>query len=129
MIGFLSKARVSRSGPIVSAASSMLAVRIALCLAAIWTIFALIAIETRSRIWAGATSMGGDVATLVQSAIAREFQTLDLSITSLATDSVDPTILSLPARLRDKALYDQSAQAPDIGRLIVLDRQGRVVAS
>ena len=110
-------------------ASGLLSLRIGLCLVAIWAIFGMIVFETRRNAWSDARTFGTDVATLVETAIAREFEVYDLSVVALAKDSTDATILALPEALRNKTLFDQSAEASDRGRLLVLDRDGRVIES
>ena len=110
-----------------SRAPLMLTLRIALCLAAMWTVFGMIVYETRRHAWSDATTFGTDVATLVETAIAREFEVYDLSLRALAEDSTNPAILALPEELKRKALFDHSAEASDLGHLLVLDRNGRVI--
>ena len=110
-------------------ASRLFSLRIALCLVAIWAIFGMIVFETRRHAWSDAKTFGTDVATLVETAIAREFEVYDLSLSALATDSANPAILALPEALKRKALFDHSAEASDLGRLLVLDRDGRVIES
>ena len=105
----------------------MLMVRIGLCLVAMWAIFGIIALETRRHAGVEAKRFATDVVTLVETGIARQFEVYDLSVQALAENSVDPGILALPADLKHKALYDQSAEASNLGRLFVLDREGRTI--
>ncbi len=109
--------------------SSTLTLRVAICLAALWAIFALIAVETRQHASVQAATFGTNVASLVETAIAREFETYDLSVQALAAASVDPTILALSPVLRRKVMFDQSADASNLGRLLVIDRDGRAIAA
>ena len=108
-------------------APSMLLLRVGLCLVAMWSIFGIIVYETRRHAGQDAKRFATDVVTLVETAIAREFETYDLSVRALADHSVDAGILALPEDLKRKALYDQSAEASNLGRLFVLDRDGRVI--
>ena len=108
-------------------APSMLTLRVGLCLLAMWAIFGMIVFETRRHAWSDAKTFGTDVATLVEAAITREFEVYDLSVEALATDSTDPALLALPEALKRKALFDHSAEASNLGPLLVLDRDGRVI--
>ena len=108
-------------------APSMLTLRIGLCLVAMWAIFGLILVETRWHTWSDAKIFGADVATLVEAAITQEFEVYNLSILTLAEDSLNPAIITLPEVLKNKALFDNSARVSDLGRLFVLDRDGRVI--
>ena len=110
-------------------APSMLTLRIGLCLVAMWAIFGLILCETRWHTWNDAKIFGADVATLVEATITREFELYDLSISALAEDSLNISITALPDFLRNKAPFNNSAGASDLGRLFVLDRDGRVIHS
>lgn len=110
-------------------APSMLMVRIGLCLVALWSIYGLIQLETRRHAWNEAAAVGANMATLVESAIAREIEVYDLSVRAAAIDASDPTILALPEPLRRKVLFDQSSEATMHGRMLVIDTIGHVVAA
>ena len=108
-------------------APQILPLRIGLCLVAMWVVFGMIVLETRRHVWSEAKTFGTDVATLVETAIAREFEVYDLSLVAVAENAADPAVLALPPALKRKAMFDYSAEASDLGRLLVLDRNGRVV--
>ena len=109
--------------------SQMLSLRIGLCLVAIWTIFGMIVLETRRYALSEAKTFETNVATLIETAIAREFEVYDLSLVALAANATDPAVLALPAALKRKTMFDYSAEASDLGRLLVLDRDGHVIES
>ena len=129
MTASIAKREDLNAGIVSRRASRLLALRIVLCLVAIWAIFGMIVFETRRDAWSDAKRFGADVATLVETAIAREIEVYDLSLAALAKNSSDPDILALPPALKQKTLFDQSAEASDLGRLLVLDRNGRVIES
>ena len=107
MTASIAKREDLNAGIVSSRASRLLALRIVLCLVAIWAIFGMIVFETRRHAWSDAKRFGTDVATLVEAAIAREIEVYDLSLAALAKNSTDPDILALPPSLKQKTLFDQ----------------------
>ncbi len=127
MTASFSERDVSIAGTVSQRASRLLSLRIGLCLVAIWAIFGLIVFETRRHAWSDAKTFGSDVATLIETAIAREFEVYDLTIRLAVADSSDPAVVALPSASRRKKLFEHSASASDLGRMLVLDRDGHVI--
>lgn len=118
---FLALEATSRSAP------AMLTFRIGLCLLCMWAVFGMIILETRRHAWSDATTFGTDVAMLVETAIAREFEIYDRSVRAAVEASTDPAVMALPSALKRKAMFEQSGSASDLGRVVVLDRSGRAI--
>ncbi len=108
---------------------SILMIRIGLCLLALWAIFVLIVFETRRHVWAEAGMAAGNLATLVESAITREFEVYDLSIQAASEASLDPSLLALPVAIRRQFVFDRSSNASKRGRVLVVDASGHVIQS
>jgi diguanylate cyclase (GGDEF)-like protein len=68
-----------------------------------------------------------NVATLVENDVARNIELFNLSLQSVLEGIKDPEVMSLPARLRQLALFDRSATAPGLGALVVLNKEGTII--
>ena len=115
------KARsLGRSGP-------LLAATIAFSLVSIWVVFGVIAYETYRSEWQGAALYSQNLATLIERDIARTIEIYDLSIKASSIDAENPEIMALRPDLRNRVLFDSSANASGLGTLIIVDKTGKVV--
>ncbi len=71
---------------------------------------------------------GQSVATAVAQGVGRDVELLDLSIRGVARQWGESDIRQLPPPLRDKVLFDNSMRAPGFGTVLVIDRDGIIVA-
>ena len=59
--------------------------------------------------------------------IDRNIELLDLSLRAVAEDPSEPDLAGLGPRVQDLMIYDRTAAGGDLGAILVLDRDGRVV--
>lgn len=69
-----------------------------------------------------------NVATLVEQAVARDIELYDLSLHAVRDGMRDPAVMAQSPYVRHIALFDRSTTAHGIGALVVLDRDGTIVA-
>ena len=99
-----------------------------LSLVAIWLVFAAILYESYSTEWRSATLFTSNVASLLEQDIARNIELYDLSLKSTVAAFEDPEVAKLPAALRQRVLFDRSANASGLGSTLLLDPTGAVIA-
>ncbi|MCY0385792.1 diguanylate cyclase [Robbsia sp. Bb-Pol-6] len=74
-----------------------------------------------------AIETSSNLLTIVQKDIERNVELYDLSLRAAADGTQDPTIMQLPARLRNQILFDASARASNLAGMFVLDRSGKLI--
>ena len=116
-----------QSGSRSAAGTTLMTLRLAACLAAMWAIFVGVAYQTYRAEWVNATLFGTNFAALIGQDIARTLEMYDLSIHALSDDASDPQVMAMEPRIRNKVLFDQSTNATGLGNLLVLDEAGKVV--
>ncbi|MDT7952561.1 MAG: sensor domain-containing diguanylate cyclase [Acetobacteraceae bacterium] len=84
-------------------------------------------LESRNDAWAQAERSAGSLLLALDRDIGRNISILDLSLTGLVKALVEPGIDQTSPAIRHHALFDRSATAEDLGSLLVLDPEGRVV--
>ncbi len=83
--------------------------------------------DMRQDTWNRAVTAENNLLQTLSQDIARNIELYDLSLQAVAERVADPDILRLSPRLQDFVLYDRSASAQDLGAILVLDRNGRVL--
>ena len=100
-----------------------------LSLAATWLVFAGVVYESYLNAWTSAGSFASSVKTLTSFDVARNLEFYNLSLQAAARGFADPEIWRLPTRVRQSALFDQAANASGFGSIMILDKDGRLLAS
>lgn len=59
--------------------------------------------------------------------VARNVELYDMSLQAVVEGLADPGLVGLSPRVQDLMLFDRSARASDLGGMLVLDRDGKVV--
>ncbi len=75
-----------------------------------------------------ATESSKNLSLAIQRDLERTIRSYDLSLRAVINGAGDPEIMSLPARLRNRVLFDHSATAPYFGTIVLLDANGKVLA-
>lgn len=95
---------------------------------AICAIFAVLMAEARDDARRRTEASGGNLATALAQDLARNIELLDLSVEAARDGWVNPQVRMLSPDLRQMIIFDQSAKAQYIDAILVLDRDGDVVA-
>ena len=97
-------------------------------LIAICAIFALLMAEARDDAHRRTEASSTNLATALAQDLARNIELLDLSVQAARDGWINPQIRTLSSDLRQLVMFDQSAKAQYIDAILVLDRDGDVVA-
>jgi hypothetical protein len=84
--------------------------------------------DLRRAGWDQAHSAATNLATAIQSEIARNVELYDLSLQGVVENRTEPEIGWVSPRVRNLLLFDRAATAKYMGAILLLDEQGRVVA-
>ena len=84
--------------------------------------------DLRRAGWDQAHSAATNLATAIQSEIARNVELYDLSLQGVVENRTEPEIGWISPRVRNLLLFDRAATAKYMGAILLLDEQGRVVA-
>lgn len=83
--------------------------------------------QMRSDTLASAKEAGANLALTLERSITRALQTHDLAVAGVVESLQDPSVMTLPPKLRQRALFDHAVHAEDVGSLLVADGEGTVV--
>ena len=95
---------------------------------AICAIFALLMAEARNEARQRTEASSANLATALAQDLDRNIELLDLSIQAARDGWLNPQIRTLSSDLRQLVMFDESAKAHYIDAILVLDREGDVVA-
>ena len=98
------------------------------CPIVIWLLFAGIVYESYLNEWRSAGVFTDNIKSLTSLDISRTIEQYDLSLKAAAQGFADASIWTLPPKIRQKVLFDQSANASGLGSIVILDNTGRLVA-
>ncbi len=101
---------------------SVIAVTVAFCAASAWTLY-----DLRQTTYAQAASGETNLLDALSQDIARNIEIYDLSLQGVVEGLAAPGLSDLTGRFQDLVLFDRAASAKDLGAILVLDRDGRVV--
>src|SRR3569833_1174724 len=88
--------------------------------------FALVAIGYYKVITEDAEKAAGNIASLLESSLARDFELYDLSIRAVVEGMQDREVMQEPPRVRQITLFDRSSSAKCLGALVALDAAGNI---
>ena len=118
----------TRLGKLAAGTSSFWLMSVAAaCLTAICAIVVMMLYSARLDIAKGAETAASNIAQAVTQDEKRNIELLDLSLQAVRDGVHDPDVMALPSKLRREVLFDRAATAKDLGALLVLDREGRVI--
>ncbi len=100
----------------------------ALVLLAICLVFTFVMAAWHRDVGRVLGASGESVAAAVAGEVDRNIELLDFSLRGIAEQWDQPDVRALPPRLRDRVLFDGALRAPGFGMVMVLDRDGRLVA-
>ena len=89
--------------------------------------FALVAIGYYKVITEDAEKAAGNIASLLESSLARDFELYDLSIRAVVEGMQDREVMQEPPRVRQITLFDRSSTAKGLGALVALDAAGNTI--
>ena len=92
---------------------------IAICGTILW--------EMRRSDWARAQQMAANLVATMEADIARNIELYDLSLQAVVDGMSRPDVAQLGPEVRQLVLFDRAATAKDLGSILVIDPQGRVV--
>lgn len=99
------------------------AVLVAICL-----VFTFVMAGWYRDVGRGLGASGESVAAAVAEEVDRNIELLDLALRALSQQWSKPDLQAMPTALRDRVLFDNAMRAPGFGNLLVLDRDGALVA-
>ena len=105
----------------------LLSACLALSMLSIWLVFAGIAYETYETAWRDANVFANDVEQLLENGIARDVEVYDLSLKALVENAANPELMALPSAIRRMALFNQAGNAPGMGAMLLVDKDGNVL--
>ncbi|WP_237477472.1 sensor domain-containing diguanylate cyclase [Lichenibacterium dinghuense] len=100
----------------------------ALVLLAICLVFTFVMAAWHRDVGRVLSASGDSIAAAVAGEVDRNIELLDFSLQGVAEQWDVPDVQALPPRLRDTVLFDGAMRAPGFGMMMVLDRDGRLVA-
>ncbi len=103
------------------------AATIALVVAGFCAASGLMLADLRRDTWDQAVTGERNIVAALAQDIDRNIELYDLSLRAVADGLSEPDLASLSPRVQDLMLFDRSATARDLGSMLVLDRDGRVV--
>lgn len=99
----------------------------AICIAAVWAIFAFVLIGSYRATEDLALQTSRSIGKLVEQDLTRNIELLDLSLQAVIEGVADPKMMALEPSLRQRALFDRSAEATGIGSILVINENGDIV--
>lgn len=113
-------AAARRTPRVIIASSVIVALAIyLLCAAVLW--------QEREDVWDNAQRDANNVAQLIERDVARNLQIYDLSLRGVVRGLAEPGFERLTPQVRQLVLFDNAAEAPQLGAMLVLDEKGNVV--
>ena len=85
--------------------------------------------DIRQEIWDRAVTGQSNLSRTLAQDIAHDIETYDLSLQAVVDGLANPALAGLAPHLQQELLYDRSTSGTDLGPILVLDRDGRVVRS
>ncbi len=101
---------------------SVAVLSVAFCAASASTLY-----DLRQTTYAQAVSSETNLLDALSQDIARNIEVYDLSLQGVVEGLAEPGVSNLTDRLQDMLLFDRAASAKDLGAILVLDRDGKVV--
>ncbi len=95
---------------------------VAFCAASASTLY-----DLRQTTYAQAVSSETNLLDALSQDIARNIEIYDLSLQGVVEGLAEPGLSDLTSRFKDLVLFDRAASAKDLGAILVLDRDGKVV--
>ena len=92
------------------------------CAASGWTLY-----DLRQSTYAQAVSSETNLLSALSQDITRNIEIYNLSLQAVVDGLSEPELSRLSPRLQDLVLFDRAASARDLGSILVLDRDGKVV--
>ncbi len=102
-------------------------VAVALVVAGFCAASALMLRDLRQDTWDQAVTGERNLVNVLVKDIDRNVELLDLSLRAVADGLLEPDLASLSPRVQDMILFDRSTTGRDLGAILVLDRDGKVV--
>lgn len=90
-------------------------------------VFAAIAFDSYRETLATNFEVAENIAALIERDIARNIELYDLSLQAVAESVRDPEVMALPPRLKQMAVFDRATNAPGLGAMVVLDKNGQII--
>ena len=85
--------------------------------------------DVKQEIWDRAVTGQSNLSRTLARDIAHDVEAYDLSLQAVVDGLADPALAGLAPHLQQALLYDRSIFGADLGAILVLDRDGRVVRS
>ncbi len=98
-------------------------------LIALCSIFVFVTLEARRDVGRGVATSAANLTAAVAHDVDRNIELLDLSLQAVVDSWSDSAVRSLDPMLRQKVMFDRSADADGSGMMLVLDANGVVRAS
>ena len=92
-----------------------------------WGLCASVLIKSRHDAYEHAVENARNVMLLIERDIARNIELYDLSLQNVVDGISDPQVMSLPAPIRNRVLFDRASHGNYLGSLFVIDPQGNIV--
>ena len=92
-----------------------------------WGLCASVLIKSRHDAYEHAVENARNVMLLIERDIARNIELYDLSLQNVVDGISDPQVMSLPAPIRNRVLFDRASHGNYLGSLFVMDPQGNIV--
>jgi diguanylate cyclase (GGDEF)-like protein len=94
---------------------------------AIYLLCAGVLLQERQDVWNGAQRDANNVAQLIERDVARNLELYDLSLRGVARGLAEPGFSRLPPTTQQLVLFDNAAEAPQLGAMLVLNEKGDIV--
>jgi diguanylate cyclase (GGDEF)-like protein len=92
-----------------------------------WSLCASVLIESRQDAYNHAVENARNLTLLIERDIARNIELYDLSMQNVVDGVGNPDVMSLPASMRDRVLFDRAASGTYLGSIFVMDARGDIV--
>lgn len=109
------------SRPIKRLLIPIVIVALGFCIVCAWAL-----LESRRAIWPRAADSATSLVATMERDIARNIETIDLSLNAVADNLKHSEIQQISPELRHLVLFDRSATARYLGAILVTDEEGRV---
>ena len=119
--------RIRARGRVFHISSRWLIAASVIVAAGLWALEATVLVEMRRTHSEQARQSASNIVSTISADIARNFELFDLSLQAVADNLKHPTIGTLSKDVRQLMLFDRAATAKHLGRIQVLDENGRVV--
>jgi diguanylate cyclase (GGDEF)-like protein len=112
---------VAAPRPMLRLVAPIFAVMFCFCAICVYALF-----DARAAVMTRAADVASSLATAIEADISRNIETVDLSLQGVVDNLKIPEVAGLDPKIRNLVLFDRSATARALGRLLVLDEAGNV---